>query len=372
MTRKKSKKITKEDVFDLYKELSGLSDARRLQGKRHSIELVVILVILAIMSGYDGYHAIGDFIKRNNKELVSIFNPKKNRLPSYSTIRRVMNQIDFEELCHIFEKWAKKYIEIGEKEWISIDGKSIKGTIPDKENEFVNMVSLFCLKKKQVFSMGKVDDKSNEIPKVQELIEKFPATNVIYRMDALHCQKKTIRKILKKESFYVLQVKNNQKKLLKKVKFIAKHLPVISSSVTKEKNKGRLEIRKVTTHKEHLDLRYYGWDDLKLIIQVQRIVKYKGGKTSEETAYFITNLNEKASFFNKGIRDHWKIENCLHYIKDVVFKEDRLKIRTGMAPQNMSLLRAWVINILRRNGYSSITQATRLLVGNIKAMVALF
>ena len=201
--------------------------------------------------------------------------------------------------------------------------------------------------------------------------ERVPAKNVIYTMDALHCQKKTIKIILKKDSFYVLQVKENQKTLLKKIKFVAKYLPVISSNTTREKNKGRWEIRKVTTYREHLDLKYCGWDNLKLIVKVKRTIKHKSGKISSEIAYFITNLKEKASFFNKGIRGHWKIENGLHYVKDVTFKEDRLKIRTGMAPQNMSLLRTFVINILRQEKYPNIAQATRLLGANIKLMLAL-
>lgn len=306
------------------------------------------------------------------KELLKlIFKPKKNRLPSYSTIRRAMVNVDFDELCLVLEKWAKCHLQIGEKEWISLEGKAIKGTLPEEMHKFVNLVSLFCPEKKQVFSMGKVDDKSNEIPKVQELIEKFPAKNVVYRMDALHCQKKTIKLILKKESFYVLEVKENQKTLLKKVKFIAEYMPAVSSDITKEKNRGRLEIRKATVHRDCLDLYYYGWTDAKFILKVERKVKKKTGGTSEETAYFITNLDEKASFFNKGIRGHWKIENSLHYVKDVVFKEDRLKIRTGMAPQNMSLLRTWVLNILRFSGYQNITESTRLLAGNIKAIAAL-
>lgn len=361
-------KVNKENLFDLYEELSNLSDARRNQGKRHKIEFVVMIVILSIMSGYNGYRATGDFIKKNSTDLIKLFKPKKKRLPSFSTIRRVMNEINFTELCDIFEKWAKAHIEINEKDWISLDGKAIKGTMPEKEHELVNLVSLFCLNKKQVFSMGKVDDKSNEIPKVQELIEKFPAENVIFRMDALHTQKKTIKKILKKKSFYVLEVKNNQKKLLKKVKFIAKHLPVISSDFTKEKNRGRFEKREVAVHKEALDLKYY-WDDLKFIIKVKRVVKQNTGKKSKETAYFITNLDEDAAFFNKGIRDHWKIES-FHYIKDVVFNENRSRIRTRMSPQNMSLLRTWVINLLRLNGYSEIKKATRLLSGNIKQMAS--
>ena len=259
--------IKKESIFNLYKELSKLTDVCRDEGKRHKIDLIVILVILAIISGYQGYRAIGDFIKRNEKEITSFFKPKKNRLPSFSTIRRVMSKIDFNELCEIFEKWSKNYIEIREKEWISLDGKAISGTIPEEEHKFVNLVSLFAVDKKLVYSIGNVDEKSNEIPKVQELIENFPSKKVIFRMDALHCQKKTIKKILEKQSYYVIQVKNNQKKLYKKVKFIAKYLPKVSSNVTCKKNRGRLERRKLTIYKESLDLRHE-WDMLRYIIQV--------------------------------------------------------------------------------------------------------
>src|SRR3989338_1982592 len=361
-------KIEKEDLFNLYKELSKLTDARRQQGKRHHLKLVVILVILSIMSGYDGYHAIGDFIKKNQQELIKMFKPKKNRLPSFSTVRRVLKSINFDELCVLFEKWALAHIEIKEKEWISLDGKAIKGT--ENKHKFVNLVSLFCIEKKQVFSMGKVDDKSNEIPKVQELIEKFPVQKVIYRMYAMHCQKKTVKKIIEKDSFYVLDVKENQKALLKKVKFICRYFPVVSSDVTEEKNRGRLEKREVCVYKEGLDLKH-SWDDLKYIIKVKRTVKTKG-KESEEIAYFIANLDEDAGFFNKGIRQHWRIENSLHYVKDVTLNEDRSRIRTGNAPQNISLLRTFVINVLRKKGYPCIKQAIRLLSGNMKLMLSLF
>jgi len=363
-------KIEKESVFNLYKELSKLSDIRRNEGKRHKIELTFIIVILAIMSGYQGYRAIGDFIKRNRKELISYFKPEKGRLPSFSTIRRVMNNINFEELCRIFEKWSRNYIEIKEKEWISLDGKEISGTIPEEEHKFVNLVSLFAIEKKLVYTMGKVDEKSNEIPKVQELIGNFPVSKVVFRMDALHCQKKTIKKILEKQSYYVLQVKTNQRKLYTKIEFIAKYFPKVASNVMHEKNRGRVELRELTIYKGGMDLKYE-WDKLKYVIQVKRTVKHKDGKITEETAYFITNLRESAKFFNKGIREHWNIENSLHYVKDVVFKEDRLKIRSGMAPQNFSLLRSLVMNVLRKNGYRSIMQATRLLALNIRAMMML-
>ena len=106
----------KKDVFNLYHKLSQLTDNRRGQGKRHSIELVVIIVFLGIMNGYDGYRAIGDFTARNREELISIFKPKKDNLPSYSTIRRVMNEVNFDELCELFEEWTKNNITIKKKE----------------------------------------------------------------------------------------------------------------------------------------------------------------------------------------------------------------------------------------------------------------
>ena len=229
--------LKKEAIFNLYEELSNLTDKRRKEGKRHAIELIVILAILVTMSGYYGFRATGDFIKRNYDELISYFKPKKNRLPSYSTIGRVIANIDFNELKKILEKWSKKYIQIKEKDWISLDGKSIRGTIPEEEHKFVNLVSMFLTKEKLVYATGIVEEKSNEIPKVQELIDNFPGKKVVYCMDALHCQKKTIELIIKNMCYYVLQVKNNQKKLFKKVKMITKYFPKICSNTTTEKNK---------------------------------------------------------------------------------------------------------------------------------------
>jgi predicted transposase YbfD/YdcC len=358
-----------KSIIDLHDEFSQLTDVRCSSGKRHELGLVVTIATLGMMNGYDGFNAISDFITRYNYELISIFRPKKDRLPSLSTIRRVMNNVDFDELCMIFARWANTNVEIQVGDWISFDGKAIKGTIPDQKYKFTNLISMFSVKLKQVISMEKVDEKSNEIPKAQKLIENNSLSNVTYIADAMHCQKKTISTIILNNSNYVLQVKANQQKLLRKVKFIARVLPALSEHVTKEKNRGRLEIRKVSVHRECLDLEYHGWDDIKSIIKVERTVKHKSGKISNETAYFITNMQDDASIFNKGIRDHWKIENSLHYVKDVTFNEDRLKIRTGNGPQNMSLLRTLVINILRKKGFSSIKQAIRLLAGNIVQMV---
>jgi len=178
----------------LIKILSEIKDIRRDEGKRHSIEIVLLVVIFATMSGYNGYRAIGDFIKRNKKDLIMYLKPKKNRMFSYSTVRRVMIGIDFNDFTEKFYQWTKDYVEIKEGEWISIDGKAIKGTLENKQNEkqsFTNLVSVFCSKRKMVYNAGKIENsKESEIPKVKELIEMLDLEGVVFTMDALHCQKK--------------------------------------------------------------------------------------------------------------------------------------------------------------------------------------
>ena len=146
----------------LIEKLNELKDPRRGQGKRHPLSMLILIVIMASMSGYHGYRATEDFIKANRDELIAVFEPKKDRLPSFQTIRRALMAIDFNEFSLKFYNWASTRIEIKENEWFSMDGKAIRGTIEgDKYHEFTNLVSLFSSENKKVLYAGKVDDKSN-------------------------------------------------------------------------------------------------------------------------------------------------------------------------------------------------------------------
>jgi len=175
----------------LIEKLSEIKDKRREQGKRHPLPMLIIIAIMASMSGYIGYRAIGDFIKANREELLKIFEPKKDRLPSFQTIRRALIIMDFEEFSKKFYEWASSRINIEETEWFSMDGKAIRGTIKgDKYYEFTNIVSLFSSENKKVIYAGKVENKSNEIPLVQKMIQELDLIGINITIDALHCQKK--------------------------------------------------------------------------------------------------------------------------------------------------------------------------------------
>jgi len=195
----------------LRERLKRLEDKRRKAGQRHPIDIALMIVIFGTMSGYFGYRALGDFSKRFKKELIEYLKPKKGRLPSYSTIRRVILNLDIKEFREIFEEWISSYFVQEGKRWVSIDGKSIKGS-KEEDKKLVHLVSVFASETKDVIKSKSVNSKSNEIPAVQEILKEFPLKDVIITLDALHTQKETTKIIKESGNDYVLQVKKNQKK----------------------------------------------------------------------------------------------------------------------------------------------------------------
>jgi hypothetical protein len=181
---------------NLLDHFSAIKDPRRLQGQRHELRLILLLTLMSIMSGYNGYRAIGDFIKRNRADLLTILKPNKERLPSFDAIRQVLMRIDFSEVSKVFHAWALQYVGITENEWISMDGKVIGGTVTNnqsKEHDFVSLVSLFCSKRKLILGNALVKgSKESEISVVKELVETLDLKGITFSLDALHCQKKRL------------------------------------------------------------------------------------------------------------------------------------------------------------------------------------
>ncbi len=174
--------------------------------------------------------------------------------------------------------------------------------------------------------------------------------------------KKTLKKIVKKRHSFVAQVKKNQKTLLEQIKFnisIKDTTPIDSHTSHDCNNHGRYETRIVEVY-DDLYLIEDDWDMAKSIVTVTSEVII-GDKIANETRYYISNLTQSAKSFSHIIRSHWKIENSLHYVKDVAFLEDFSRMRTEQIPSVASLLRSVAINILNMNEFSNITQARKLL-----------
>lgn len=181
-------------MLNLVDYLSKVPDNRRGAGQRHNQVLVLLLVIMSTMSGYYGYRAIGDFIKRNHKELLAHFKPHKGRLPSFDTVRRILMVIDFKELSEQFQQWANSRVQLGKADWISLDGKVIGSTVKDAHGasqSFISLISAYCASRKFIIANGQVKHKKeSEIAIVQQMIKELGLIDVTFSLDALHCQKK--------------------------------------------------------------------------------------------------------------------------------------------------------------------------------------
>lgn len=224
----------KKTLYDYFKEIK---DYRRPQGRMHELPIILTIVLMAIMSWFIWERAMWDFVKKNATELKKYLKPKKWYLPSYQTIDAVLTKIGYEEVMEKFMEWAWEDA-VKEMEQIAIDGKSIWWTVKNSQNkhqEYINVVSAFMVWKKKVL-WGKVINtkKDNEIPAVKDLIEMLWLKWVIFTMDALHCQKKTTKAIVESWNHYVIWVKNNQKRLMKKIKSKTKNKS-IDKSKTREK-----------------------------------------------------------------------------------------------------------------------------------------
>ncbi|MDA3616891.1 ISAs1 family transposase [Chitinophagaceae bacterium LY-5] len=184
--------------------------------------------------------------------------------------------------------------------------------------------------------------------------------------------KKTTEVIVTSKNNYVIGVKGNQRKLFNEIKTIFSANKMSSKYITLDKNKGRSELRLIRVS-DSIDGISKEWIGLAQIIEIHRIVKDKRLKNgqSEEVRYYISSLKGNAMLYSKQIREHWRIENSLHWVKDVTFKEDSSKIRVGNAPENLSTMRNAAINIFRLNKYSNLAQAIRLGSNDIQTICKL-
>lgn len=194
--------------MNLRDALRGLKDYRRGQGRMHSVDTVMMIVIMGTLSGCYGYQPLGDFVKREGVALRRYLSPKNNKLPSVSTIWRVVTHIKEDDFLAIFSSWIASFHETLKEELIAIDGKALHGSkTSDEDRKLAHLVSMFAIDSKESLSMAKTVAKSNEIPLVQQMIEQMGQTGVIYTMDAMHCQKQTLRKVIDNHCDYIVGVK---------------------------------------------------------------------------------------------------------------------------------------------------------------------
>lgn len=330
------------DFFD------GLTDFRTpFRNKRHELIDIVAISICAVICGADSWEEIEAYAKIK-KDWLTKFLSLPNGIPSHDTINRVMSSICPLEFEECFKSWIKSIIISSEEDVISIDGKTICGAKVNGKSP-IHMVSAWSSFNNIVLGQIKVDEKSNEITAIPTLIESLAIEGAVITIDAMGCQSAITELIISRKSNYILALKENQSSLLEQVK---DEFTFSKSETTIEDvdyGHGRIETRKcsVITDFKHLE-NYEKWKNLTSIIKIESVREFKNKEKIEKaTRYYISSLTHKPERFQDIIRNHWAIENKLHWSLDVAFGEDYDRKRSENAAQNFSLINKIALNMVK-------------------------
>lgn len=350
--------MEKQAVRSISKHISELQDPRTRNAKAHIFLEILIIAICAVICGTDGWSDI-ELFGKNKKDWLKTFLELPKGIPSHDTFGHVFAKINPEEFQKRFIEWVQAIEELTAGQVIAVDGKQLRCSHDQQTGkEAIYMVSAWTTRNQLVLGQTKVADKSNEITAIPELLRLLGITGCIVTIDAIGTQTKIAETIVAGGGDYLLAVKENQGHLFEDIHCLfevdvahgidkAQH----SHAQTVNKGHGRLEIREcwVTEQEEYLALvrKHQNWKGLRSVV---RIVSQRnfGKKNETQTRYFISSLSADAKTILKVKRSHWKIENQLHWVLDIAFREDEGRVRKDHSAENLAVLRHVALNLLKQ------------------------
>ena len=358
MSKKKEVQIDPEFLIDY---LVALDDPRIDRTKKHALIDILIIAICAAICGAKTWVAIEDYGK-SKEEWLSTFLDLKHGIPSHDTFRRLFLILNPEEFLEIFIQWVQAVSKDTDLKQICVDGKTLRRSfVKGKSLSAIHMVNAWSTGASLSLGQLKPEGKSNEIKTVPKLLDKLNIKGCLVSTDAMSCQKKIAEKIISKEADYLFALKGNQEMLEDRVKekFDSLAKPGAKSFLVEEfieenKGHGRKEKRhyKVITAKKDKSLGINPlekWPSLNSIVEVlSERINLKTGEVSSEKRYYISSSTKGAKDFSTAIRAHWEVENKLHWVLDVVFREDDCRCRAGYSAENFSMLRQFALNLIKK------------------------
>ena len=334
---------------------SELEDPRR-HNRRHKLVDIVVIAICAVVCGADSWEDI-ELFGHSKEEWLKGFLELPHGIPSHDTFRRVFGVLDTEQFQLQFLEWIQAVDNLTKGQVVAVDGKTLRRSHDRSEGKkALQIVSAWASTNGVVLGQRKVDEESNEITAVPELLDALEIAGCIVTADAIHCQRETAETIIEKKADYVLPVKDNQPRLLKTLQGLfddPAEMPWVECDHHRTVNKGhgRIEVRECwcTSDPDYLD--YIGsladWPGLQSIAVVQAERQLEGERTVQRR-YFISSLKCDAELMLYAVRTHWEIENKVHWVLDIAFREDDCRIRKGNGAENFAVLRHIALNLLRR------------------------
>ena len=341
---------------------SVLEDPRRYN-RRHKLLDIVVIAICAAICGAEGWEDI-ELFGETKEEWLREFLELPHGAPSDDTYRRVFAALDAEEFQICFMDWIEAVEELTQGQVIAVDGKTLRRSHDRSQGKkALQMVSAWAAENAVVLGQRKVDGESNEITAVPELLDVLEIAGCIVTLDAIHCQTETVEAILEKRADYVLPVKENQPRLLEALQRLfddpeEMHWVECDFFRTVEQGHGRIETRECWTTSDPEYLEYIAsladWRGLQSIAMVEAVHRV-GEEATAARRYFISSLVSNARSMLRAVRSHWGIENKVHWILDVTFREDDSRIRRDNGAENFAVLRHIALNLLKRENSTKLS-----------------
>lgn len=342
-----------------FAHFAALEDPRVERTKRYPLLEVVFIAVCALLSGANDFVGMEKFGK-SKRDWLKKYLELANGIPSHDTIGRVLRILPPQQFVECFRSWVANFNEDTRGEQICIDGKTARASLDrSREQNPLHVVSAWATKQGLLLGQVAVDDKSNEITAIPKLLDVLEVKGALVTIDAMGCQSDIATKIHAKKGDYLLAVKGNQEHLEEDViaAFAALDEPTPSEPScvlpavyeSEDNTRGRQEHRRCEALPVPKSLRNRErWPGLQSVCRVTRTY-VENGDDKSEVRYFISSLPSNAKRLAIGVRQHWGIENGLHWVLDMAFAEDRSRVRLENGQENMALLRRWALSVHRQN-----------------------
>lgn len=343
---------------------SAVPDPRLNRCKAHELVDILVIALSALLCGAESFNDMEDFGKAKH-EWFKTFLGLRSGIPSHDTFNRVFAALDPKEFLECFLRWTQSLRRVVSQEIVALDGKALRRAMGQGQ-DIKYIVSAWAVDNGLVLGQLKVADKSNEITAVPELLRVLELSGCIVTIDAMGCQKKIAKEIIESDADYVLALKGNQETVHGEVKSfldatlveqrtprpagakLSREAAAMASLETVDKDHGRWEIRRYY-QSDRLD--WFAdrakWEGLKSVGMVESVREVEGKQTVERR-YYLSSLPLGVETFARAVRSHWGVENNVHWVMDVCFREDQSRARTGYAAENLATLRRLALNLLKR------------------------
>ena len=330
-----------------------MPDHRQVGKVVYPLDEVLLLALMAVLAGAEGFTDIARFGEKK-LELLRRFRPFHNGTPSHDHLGDLFAALDAQAFRRCFVAWVAGLTGTP-AEVIAIDGKTSRRSGSKGARDALHTVSAFAARERLVLAQMKTDAKSNEITAIPALLDLLSIKGAVVTIDAMGCQREIARKIIDKGADYILALKGNQPALLGDIELFVKEQKSvnfaqaeISTHQTIDADHGRIETRHATLiHDVGWLQDRHDWPGLKAVIVIDS-TREIGAKSERETRLYLTSSPLNATELAPMVRDHWAIENSLHWVLDMAFKDDESRVRTDQAPENFVTIKHMAANLARK------------------------